>query len=256
MSELRPQNYLDDRPAEYFARFHERARSRDPGWTYDFVRIISTPVSLLLYRCRAIEVHNVPASGPVILAANHFSNMDHFLAGVWLRRKIRFMAKSQLFGNPVGDYIFSVGGVFPVRRGKADEEAFTTLRAVFDRGGCVMIYVEGGRSRSGELGSARPGVGRAALESGVPVVPVALHGSQRIRRWKRLSFPKVTVRFGEPMRFERVAEPSREEQQAASDQVFSEVTRMYRELESEPRRSIIKRLRSEAAHGGRKPGYS
>jgi len=255
MSELRPQNYTDDRPEEYFRRFHERARSHDAGWTYSFVRMIVTPIMLLLYRARSISVDNVPATGPVILASNHFSNMDHFLAGVWLRRQIRFMAKSQLFGNPIGDYIFSVGGVFPVRRGKADEEAFKTVRAIFERGGCMMIYVEGGRSRSGELGSPRPGVGRAALESGVPVAPMAIHGSQRIRRWKRLTFPKVTIRYGEPIRFEVVEEPSREQQLACAEEVFAQIRTMYLELEREGRAGVIKRLREGEQSAGR-PSYS
>lgn len=255
MSELRPQNYKDDRPAEYFQRFHERARTCDPGWTYELVRMVTTPISLLLYRCRAIEVSNVPASGPVILAANHFSNMDHFLAGTWLRRKIRFLAKSQLFGNRIGDYIFSTGGVFPIRRGHHDEEAFETLRAAFRRGGCVMIYVEGGRSRTGELGKARPGVGRAALESGVPVVPVAIHGSQGIRRWKRLTFPKVTIRYGEPISFDVVEEPTYEQQMQCAETVFAEVTRMYGELAREGRGAVIKRVRESKRAGGR-PSYS
>jgi 1-acyl-sn-glycerol-3-phosphate acyltransferase len=210
---------------------------------------------LLLYRARSIGVDNVPASGPVILASNHFSNMDHFLAGVWLRRKIRFMAKSQLFGNPIGDYIFSIGGVFPVRRGKADEEAFKTVQSIFERGGCMMIYVEGGRSRSGELGRPRPGVGRAALESGVPVVPMAIHGSQRIRRWKRLTFPKVTIRYGEPMRFDVVEEPSREQQLECAEEIFSVIRAMYGELEREGRGGVIKRLRDGEPSAG-SPSYS
>jgi 1-acyl-sn-glycerol-3-phosphate acyltransferase len=251
MSELKPQRYKDERPAEHFDRFHRRAREHDPNWIYEAVRMLATPIALTLYRTRAIEVDNVPPSGPVILAANHFSNMDHFLAGVWLRRKIRFLAKSQLFGNPVGDYIFSRGGVFPIRRGHADEEAFKTIHAIFDRGGLVMIYVEGGRSRTGQLGEARPGVGRAALESGVPVVPVAIHGSQGIRRWKRLTFPKVTVRYGEPLRFEVVESPSREQQQACAEEVFARVRSMYEELEREGRGSILKRRRK-----GGSPSYS
>lgn len=256
MSELKPQNYKDDRPPEFFARFHERSRTKDPGWTYELVRMVTTPVSLFLFRCRAIEVSNVPASGPVILAANHFSNMDHFLAGTWLRRKIRFLAKSQLFGNPIGDYIFNTGGVFPVRRGHGDEEAFKTLQAAFRMGGCVMIYVEGGRSRTGELGTARPGVGRAALESGVPVVPVAIHGSQGIRRWKRLTFPKVTIRYGEPMTFDPVENPTREQQQACSEEVFEVVCKMYYELAEEGRASVIKRLREAKGSAAGQPSYS
>jgi len=255
MSELKPQNYTEDRPEEYFRRFHERARNHEAGWTYSFVRVIVTPIMLLLYRARAISVDNVPASGPVILASNHFSNMGLFLAGVWLRRKIRFMAKSQLFGNPIGDYIFSIGGVFPVRRGKADEEAFETISAIFERGGCMMIYVEGGRSRSGQLGRPRPGVGRAALESGVPVVPVAIHGSQRIRRWKRLRFPKVTIQYGEPMRFDVVTKPSRERQLECAEEVFSKIQTMYGELEREGRAGVIKRIREGERSTGT-PSYS
>jgi 1-acyl-sn-glycerol-3-phosphate acyltransferase len=255
---MRPQNYKDDRPPERFRRFHERARSHDPGWTYDLVRILVTPLMLLLYRCRAIEVDNVPATGPVILASNHFSNMDHFLIGVWLRRKMRFLAKSQLFGNPIGDFIFEIGGVIPIRRGYDDEEAFETIRAAFGRGGCVMIYVEGGRSRSGELGRARPGVGRAALESGVPVVPVAVHGSQRIRDWRRFNlFPKVTVRFGEPLRFDAVPSPTREQQLECASEAFERVAAMHAELERDGRRSVIRRVReAKRSAAPERPSYS
>jgi 1-acyl-sn-glycerol-3-phosphate acyltransferase len=252
MADLKPQRYKDPRPAEQFARFHEHSRTHDPGWIYELVRMITTPISLVLYRTRAIGVDNVPPSGPVILASNHFSNMDHFLAGAWLRRKIRFLAKSQLFGNPIGDYIFENGGVFPIRRGHADEEAFTTMRAIFDRGGCVMIYIEGGRSRSGELGEPKPGVGRAALESGVPVVPVAIHGSQGIRRWRRLSFPKVTVQFGEPVSFPTVAAPTREQQHEASAEVFATVRAMYEDIQRRGRASVIRTARDAK----RRPSYS
>ena len=140
---------------------------------------------------------------------------------MYIRRKIHFMAKSQLFGNPIGDYIFRVGGVFPLRRGHRDEEPFITAHAIFERGGCVLMYAEGGRSRTGGLGDPKPGVGRLALESGVPVVPVAIHGSQGVRGWKKLSFPKVTVQFGEPMTFPVVAEPTREQQQEASEKIFA-----------------------------------
>ena len=174
--------------------------------------------------------------------------MDHFFAGVHIRRKIRFMAKSQLFGrNRVLDYIYKYGGVFPVRRGHHDEEAFITAHAILDRGGCVLIYAEGGRSRTGQLGEPKPGVGRLALESGVPVVPVAIHGSKDVRAWKRLSFPKVTVQYGEPITFPRVDEPTREQQLAASQQIFDQVKAMYAALEEHGRASVIKSLREGAA---------
>src|SRR5204863_8615259 len=213
MSDIKPQVYKDPRPPEEFARYHEWARTHRAGWIYDLVRLIVTPVGVFIYRCWPITPHNVPELGPVILAPNHFSNFDHFIAGVYLRRRIRFMAKSQLFGHSrILTYIFRVGGVFPVRRGHHDEEAFITAHAILQNGGCILIYAEGGRSRTGRLGEPRPGVGRLALESGLPVVPVAIHGSVGIRKWRKLRFPKVTVQYGEPISFEPVAEPTREQQ--------------------------------------------
>ena len=256
MPDLKPQNYKDLRPAELFAPFHERSRTHGPDWIYDLARVVTTPISLILYRTVSIEVDNVPASGPVILAPNHFSIMDHFLTGAWLRRKIRFMAKSQIFGqNPALDFIFRHGGVFPVRRGHGDAETFETVHAILANGGCLLIYCEGGRSRSGELGEARPGVGRAALESGAPVVPVAILGSQGIRGWRRLVFPKVTIRYGEPIRFDVVERPDRDQQQAAATEVFAHVREMYDELARDGRRSVIRRLR-EARRSPQHPSYS
>ncbi len=75
------------------------------------------------------------------------------------------MAKSQMFGPPVLTYIYKHGGVFPVRRGHHDEEAFETAYTILDQGGMLLVYAEGGRSRSGELGEAKPGIGRIALEN-------------------------------------------------------------------------------------------
>ncbi|MBA2522907.1 MAG: 1-acyl-sn-glycerol-3-phosphate acyltransferase [Solirubrobacterales bacterium] len=257
MSEIKPQNYKDPRPPETFGRFHERSRTRDPDWVYEFVRMVTTPIALFVYRARPIGVDNVPASGPVILAANHFSNFDHFLAGTWLRRKIRFLAKSQIFGKSrVLTYIFNHGGVFPVRRGHADAEAFKTMHAILQRGGCLMIYCEGGRSRTGELGEAKPGVGRAALETGVPVVPVALHGSQGIRGWRKLRFPKVTIRYGEPMSFDVVEAPTREQQGEAAGKIFAVVKEMYEELGREGRSAVARRVREEQASPPTQPLYS
>ncbi|HEX6230060.1 MAG TPA: lysophospholipid acyltransferase family protein [Solirubrobacterales bacterium] len=242
MSDIKPQVYKDDRPAEYFEKFHARAR-RGVGWTYPFVRVLVTLPTLLFYRTRAIGLKNVPRSGPLILAPNHFSQMDHFFIGLYLRRQVRFMAKSQLFGPPVLTYIFAHGGVFPIRRGHRDEEAFRTAHTILDQGGMLLIYAEGGRSRSGELGKPKPGLGRLALESGVPVVPVAIHGSESVRRWKRFRFPKVTVQFGEPVSFPVEESPSRERQVEASTQIFDRVRAMYTALEEQGRRNVIRALR-------------
>jgi len=243
MADIKPQVYKDPRPAEYFTRFHQHVRTHRPGWTYELVRMILVPIALFVYRERAINTFNVPADGPAIIAPNHFSNMDHFFAGAYLRRKMQFMAKSQLFGNPVLNYIFRIGGVFPVRRGHHDEEAFRTAHAVLERGSCVLMYCEGGRSRTGRLGEARPGVGKIALESGVPVVPAAIHGSLGVRKWRKLRFPKVTVQYGEPITFDVVADPTREQQLEAAQQVFDRVKEMYTALEERGRAGVLRSLK-------------
>jgi 1-acyl-sn-glycerol-3-phosphate acyltransferase len=115
-----------------------------------------------------------------------------------------------------------------VRRGHDDQEAFITAETILGRGGCVVMYCEGGRSRTGELAARpRPGIGRLALETGATVVPTAIHGSQRVRNWKRLSFPDVTVYYGDPIVFEREPAPSRERQQEVADQIFAEIKQLY-----------------------------
>lgn len=222
--ELEPQVYLDQRPAERFERFHSWARTHDPDWVYLLARIVLSPLCVLLFRVRARGRDQLPRSGPVLLAPNHFSIWDHFFCGVYLRRRIRFMAKSQLFDHPVLTAILVHGGAFPVRRGHRDDESMATARSILERGGMVLVYPEGGRSRDGKLGSARPGIGRLALETGAPVVPVAIHGSLAIRR-RRL--PRVTVEYGEAMTFPRAEAPARAEQQAAADRIFAAVREMY-----------------------------
>ena len=219
---MRPQVYRDPRPAEHFARFHERARNREPDAVYEVVRVISTLVAFTLFRLRPLAADRVPPAGPCILAANHASNLDHFFMAVSLRRKVQFMAKSQLFVPPL-QWVYTHGGVFPVRRGARDEEAFATARAILERGGCVAIYPEAGRSRTGELAERpKPGVGRLALETGAPVFPVAIHGSARVRRCRRLEFSRGSVRFGDLLRFEPVRDPTREQHQATADAIFTE----------------------------------
>ena len=223
LASMREQVYTDPRPKEYFDRFHERVAHARTGLGLRDGRVITSLYAYTFLRARAIAVENVPGRGAVILAPNHFSFMDHFLMGCYIRRKVRFMAKSQLFKRPM-QFIYTHGGVFPVRRGARDEEVFITARAILARQGAITMYCEGGRSRTGKLAEkAKPGIGRLALETGTPVVPIAIHGSSRVRNWKRLQFPKVTIQYGEPMRWEAIENPTREQQQAVADQVLAEI---------------------------------
>ena len=246
LAPMKPQVYKDQRPAEYFRRFHERQRQHPPNAVYELVRMILTPIVMLFFRGRSISTDNVPAGGPVILAPNHFSNMDHFLMAAFLRRRVNFVAKSQLFKGRLLEWIFINGGVFPVRRGHRDEESFQTMHKVLERGGAIVMYAEGGRSRTGRLSdTVKPGIGRLALESGAPVVPIAIYGSAKVRNWKRLQLPKVTVQFGEPFRFEQVAEPTRYQQQTVAEEIFAEVRELYAGLERHGRKGMVQRMREQ-----------
>jgi 1-acyl-sn-glycerol-3-phosphate acyltransferase len=252
--ELKPQVYRDPRPEEYFDQFHERARSGEAGWTYELTRFFVMPFSMLAFRARGLNTENVP-NGPVILAPNHASFMDHFFVGAFIRRRVRFMAKSQLFKPGIATYIFSHGGVFPVRRGHHDEDAFITAFELLGRGDAVVMYAEGGRSRTGDIAEqAKPGVGRLALESGAPVVPIAVLGSHQVRNWKRLQFPTVTVQYGAPFRFEKLQDSTREQQQEAADYILDRIREQYAQLRLLGHRAAIgaarDRRRQERARRG------
>ncbi len=245
LASMREQIYTDPRPKEYFDRFHERARTREPDFAYEVTRVLTSLYAYTLLRTRAIAPGNVPNTGPVILAPNHFSFMDHFLVGCYLRRKIRFMAKSQLFKRPM-QWVYTHGGVFPVRRGARDEETFITAKILLDRGAAILMYPEGGRSRTGQLAAqAKRGIGRLALETGVPVVPVAVFGSARVRNWKRLQFPEVTVQYHEPICWERVVDPTAEQQQAAADEILAGTRELYAGLQEKGRKGVLRGVREQ-----------
>ena len=241
---MKAQVYRDERPAQYFDRFYERARTHDPDWVYDAVRLLTTLYSWAFFRTRAIRAEKIPPTGPVIVAPNHFSHMDHFFVADPVRRRVRFMAKSQMFKRPL-QWVFTHGGAFPVRRGHRDEASFDTARTVLRNGHAMVMYCEGGRSRTGTLAErAKPGIGRLALETGATVVPVAIFGSSRVRNWRRLQFPKVTVLYGDPIRWEPVDDPTTEQQQAVADEIFDEIKALYRQLEAEGRKGVLRRLRA------------
>ena len=223
---MKPQVYKDPRPREYFVRFYERVQTRRPDWVYELVRVVTSIYAWTFFRLRSIDAQKVPEGG-VVIAPNHFSFMDHFFAGAAIRRRVQFMAKSHMFTRPM-QWIYTHGGVFPVRRGVRDEDSIATALAVLERGSALVMYCEGGRSRTGKIADrAKRGIGRIALESGAVIVPTAIVGSSRVRNWKKLHFPRVVVQYGDPIRWERVADPTLDQQQAVADEIFSRIRALY-----------------------------
>jgi len=170
---------------------------------YLIVRALLVPFFLLYFRLERIGREHIPKTGPVLLAANHRSFLDPFIIGATARRPVYYMAKRELFERRWQAWLLNGLGAFPVDRGAGDEHAMDTARAILERGDCVVIFPEGTRVRPGPLGKPRRGVGRLALESGVRVVPIALIGTEDVRRGWRVRPRKVRVRCGRPLGFPR-----------------------------------------------------
>jgi glycerol-3-phosphate dehydrogenase (NAD(P)+) len=190
-------------------RYHARTRRRGVNkLVYLVVRAVLEPAIRLWFRLSSRGHRNIPDGG-VIVAANHRSFLDPFVIGVCLRRPIYFVAKKELFDNRLQAWFLNCLGAFPVRRGESDEESVRTALELLERGQAVVIFPEGTRIRSGSLAKPKRGVGRMALESGAPVVPVALTGTERARsRGLRIKPVKVSLRFGRALTFPRVEGPS------------------------------------------------
>jgi glycerol-3-phosphate dehydrogenase (NAD(P)+) len=187
------------------------ARARERGvnhLVYWLARAVLQPFFTVYFRMERIGREHIPESGPLIIASNHRSFMDPFVIGMMLRRPTYFVAKAELFRNPVVAWLLSSLGAFPVDRGQGDRDAMVTARAILERGDVVVIFPEGTRTRPGALGEPKRGVGRLALETGAPVVPVALIGTEAVRRGWRIRPHKVRIRAGRPLCFPQVDEPS------------------------------------------------
>lgn len=239
---MKAQKYKSRHPPEHYLAYQEWARQNDPDAkypVYGVLRFILVPLMRLFYRAEAIGTENIPEKGMVILVPNHFSFFDHFMVGMFVPRKVRFMAKSQLFDSPIR-WILRHGGVFPVARGLRDQYAFETGRIILeDKRQPVVMYVQGGRDRTHEIHEpAKAGVGKLAYMTGAPIIPVAVYGTQYLRHWKRLwLFPKVVVRFGEPINTAKLPNATRDQEQALSDEVYGHIKRLYnRTLADVPRR--------------------
>jgi glycerol-3-phosphate dehydrogenase (NAD(P)+) len=199
------------------------ARTRTKGvnpFVYWIVRALFQPFFHIYFRMSRIGREHIPADGPVILAANHRSFLDPFVIACMSRRPLYYVAKKELFAHRVTAWFLNSLGAFPIDRGNADHDAMSTAREILQRGDAVLIFPEGTRTRPGTLGTPKRGVGRLALETGAPVVPVAVIGTEDIRRAWRIRPHKVSIRAGAPLRFPTVAEPSPQLAAAVTERIW------------------------------------
>lgn len=177
---------------------------------YGLLRAFLTPFLMVLFRPKVSGLRNVPASGPVILASNHLSFSDSVFMPLVVPRKVTFLAKSEYFTSPgpkglLKKLTFIALGQVPVDRsgGRRSEAALITGLKVLSDGNCLGIYPEGTRSPDGRLYKGRTGLVRLALESGAPVIPLAMFDTDKIQPTGKVipKIMRVKMIFGEPIYF-------------------------------------------------------
>lgn len=187
---------------------------------YWAARAVLQPFFLVYFRMKRIGMEHVPKDGALIIASNHRSFMDPWVIGMMLRRPIYYVAKTELFHHRAVAWLLSSLGAFPVDRGAGDRDAMDAARRILERGDVVVIFPEGTRTRPGALGTPKRGVGRLALETGAPVVPVALIGTEAVRKGWLIRPHKVRIRAGRPLRFPQVDDPSATLARAVTDRIW------------------------------------
>lgn len=196
---------------ERIASYHEYTRTKGVNFLlYSVARLFLLPFFLVWFRLDRIGREHAKLDGGLIVASNHRSFLDPFVIGALLpwRRPVHYVAKIELFEKRWQGWVLNRLGAYPVRRGQADTETVATSAGILERGGVVCIFPEGTRIRSGSLAAPHRGVGRLALESGAAVLPIAVVGSEHVRRGWRIRPRKVRLRAGKPVTFPRTDNPS------------------------------------------------
>jgi len=186
--------------SENLDRAHRHARERGVSrLLYAVVRFLLTPALRLWFRVRISGAEHLPAQGAAIIAPNHKSFLDAFFVGIATHRHVRFMAKTELFRGVLG-WAFLRLGAFPVRRGEADLQAITTARTILEQGGLLVLFPEGTRVEDPDaLGSPHHGAGRLAIETGAPIIPAAITGTDHLWLGPIPKPRRVELAFLEPL---------------------------------------------------------
>ncbi|ORV48592.1 acyl-phosphate glycerol 3-phosphate acyltransferase [Mycolicibacter engbaekii] len=206
-------------------------------WYWLVKYVFFGPLLAVIGRPKVEGLENIPDDGAAILASNHLAVMDSFFLPLVVRRRITFLAKAEYFtGTGVKGWLtrsfYTAVGQVPIDRNDADaaRAALNTARRILDQGKLLGIYPEGTRSPDGRLYKGKTGLARLALHTGVPVIPVAMVGTNVVNPpgTSMLRFGRVTVRFGKPMdfsRFDGMAD-NRFIERAVTDEVMYELMRL------------------------------
>ena len=186
---------------------------RPLGWTFFFLTI----------RLRLRNRYNVPKRGPYIVAANHLSWTDIILIPAGVPENVVYMAKEEIFRGKFG-WLIRFFGAFPVKRGEADRQAMRTADDLLKKKKVLVMFPEGTRSKTCTMAKGHAGLGMIALRSGVPVLPVAVWGSERaLKKFKA----QVTVCYGEPVVFKpKGPKVTHEEIESATEEVMRRIAAM------------------------------
>lgn len=186
-------------------------------------RMTLGPLTRVFGRLRVYGRENVPPTGGVVLALNHFHWLDPAAFGSACPRTIYYMAKIEAHRVPGLGQVIRSFGTFSVRRGESDREAVRMMRKIVADGHALGLFVEGTRQQSGVPGEVQPGAGMVAVQENVAVVPAAIHGTED---WHPGNFHPVSVAWGQPMTFEGLPRNGKGYREASAE-IQAEIRRLW-----------------------------